>query len=75
VLPPETDRIWTFLKEQPSLSGFVLIGGTALALQIAHRRSEDLDLAYPVLPAAGAVSTVIAMKGSVCVVAETEPLH
>ena len=47
MLPPETDRIWTFLKEQPSLSGFVLIGGIALALQIAHRRSEDLDLAYP----------------------------
>jgi hypothetical protein len=43
VLPPETDRIWPFLKEQPSLGGFILIGGTALALQIG----QDLDLAYP----------------------------
>ena len=47
MLLPEKDRIWTFLKEQTSLGGFVLVGGTALALQIAHRRSEDLDLAYP----------------------------
>ena len=46
MLPPETERVWTFLKAQPALSGFVLIGGTALALQIKHRRSEDLDLAY-----------------------------
>jgi predicted nucleotidyltransferase component of viral defense system len=46
VLPPETERLWGFLKEQPTLAGFVLVGGTALALQIKHRRSEDLDLAW-----------------------------
>lgn len=29
----------------PKLSGFYLVGGTALALQIGHRRSLDFDLA------------------------------
>lgn len=47
MLPAETKRVWEFLKEQPTLSGFVLIRGTALALRIEHRGSEDLDLAYP----------------------------
>jgi hypothetical protein len=47
VLLPETERVWDFLKAQPALAGFVLIGGTALALRIHHRRSDDLDLAYP----------------------------
>ena len=46
MLPPETDRVWQFIQGQPSLAGFVLIGGTALALRIEHRRSEDLDLAW-----------------------------
>jgi hypothetical protein len=29
------------------LAGFVLIGGSALALHIHHRISEDLDFAWP----------------------------
>ena len=45
MLRPDTDRVWNFLKEQSSLSGFVLIGGSALALRIKHRVSEDLDFA------------------------------
>jgi hypothetical protein len=47
VLPPETERVWNFLKAQSALEGFILIGGTAIALQIGHRRSDDLDLVYP----------------------------
>ncbi|HMO65629.1 MAG TPA: nucleotidyl transferase AbiEii/AbiGii toxin family protein, partial [Verrucomicrobiota bacterium] len=46
VLPPETERVWSFVREQPSLAGFVLVGGTALALHLGHRRSEDLDLVW-----------------------------
>jgi len=46
VLPAETDRVWRFLEGQSALAGFILVG-TALAIQIKHRRSEDLDLAYP----------------------------
>ena len=32
------------LQSQPYLKGFYLVGGTALALRIGHRRSVDLDL-------------------------------
>ena len=53
MLTSETEAVWNAIREQErSLTGFVLIGGTALALQIHHRYSEDLDLAYagPKLP-------------------------
>lgn len=49
MLPPATERVWNFLKEQPALAGFVLVGGSALALRIRHRLSEDLDFAFPEL--------------------------
>ena len=54
MLPTDTEKVWTFLKPQPALGGFVLLGGSALALRIQHRRSEDLDLACvePRLPRA-----------------------
>jgi len=47
LLPPATEKIWNFLKEQPVLAGFVLVGGSALAVTIRHRHSEDLDLIFP----------------------------
>ena len=34
-------------KLLPAIKGFYLAGGTALALQIGHRRSVDFDLASP----------------------------
>jgi hypothetical protein len=46
-LPPETARLWKRLEAEPLLAGWYLLGGTALALRIAHRRSEDLDFAWP----------------------------
>ncbi len=46
MLPPETEKLWNFLSTQPALGGFVLIGGSALALRIQHRLSEDLDFAF-----------------------------
>jgi predicted nucleotidyltransferase component of viral defense system len=45
-LPPETARLWRRLRAEPLLRGFVLVGGTALAMRIGHRSSEDLDFAY-----------------------------
>ncbi len=45
-LLPETARLWRRLETEPLLTGFVLIGGTALSLRIGHRISEDLDFAY-----------------------------
>jgi hypothetical protein len=47
LLPPETESVWRFLAPQRLLEGFVLVGGSALALRLGHRRSEDLDLAFP----------------------------
>src|SRR5580658_7900340 len=32
------------LSSDPALSQFVLVGGTALALQLGHRKSVDVDL-------------------------------
>jgi len=46
VLPAKTEQVWDFLKTQPTLAGFVLIGGSALALRLRHRISEDLDFTF-----------------------------
>ena len=40
-LPASQRRLWTELSAVPA--GFVLYGGTALALRLAHRASEDFD--------------------------------
>jgi hypothetical protein len=45
LLPRETEKVWDFLKAQPTLAGMVLVGGTALSLHLSHRISEDLDIA------------------------------
>jgi hypothetical protein len=45
-LREDTAKVWEYLKEHPSLTGFVLVGGTALALHIGHRLSEDLDFSF-----------------------------
>ncbi len=47
MLSPEASRVWEFLSRQPALAGFVLVGGTGLALRLRHRRSDDFDLAFP----------------------------
>lgn len=41
MLPPAQQRLWTELGGTPG--DFVLYGGTALALRLGHRRSEDFD--------------------------------
>jgi hypothetical protein len=42
ILPPAQRKIWPELRDVASL-GYVLYGGTALALRLAHRRSVDFD--------------------------------
>ncbi|MEK7193689.1 MAG: nucleotidyl transferase AbiEii/AbiGii toxin family protein [Patescibacteria group bacterium] len=42
-LPKDTERLLPSLAEMPSVKNFYLAGGTALALQIGHRISGDLD--------------------------------
>jgi len=43
MLREDTKQLWDAVKVKPELHGFVLVGGSGLALRIGHRRSEDLD--------------------------------
>ena len=42
-MPEASQKNFVRLKDDPRLANFTLVGGTALALQIGHRISEDLD--------------------------------
>ncbi|MCK5135830.1 MAG: nucleotidyl transferase AbiEii/AbiGii toxin family protein [Bacteroidales bacterium] len=42
-MPANTLEVFRQLKSQAFISRFTLVGGTALAIQIKHRLSEDLD--------------------------------
>jgi len=43
VVTPPMQRLLFYIGQQPFLDRFYLAGGTALALQIGHRRSVDFD--------------------------------
>ena len=45
-LPDMTREVLSRIIHFPELDGFRLVGGTALALQVAHRQSEDIDLCW-----------------------------
>lgn len=44
IISPEMFILLKQLQNAPELEGFHLVGGTALALQLGHRNSIDLDL-------------------------------
>lgn len=44
-LPPGTEALFRALSHVPDMRGYTLVGGTALALRLEHRLSEDLDFA------------------------------
>lgn len=46
MLPEPTEKLLRIIDSSPSASNLLLVGGTALALRIAHRRSADLDFAF-----------------------------
>lgn len=46
-MPARTGRVFEVLAQEPLMQGFVLVGGTALSIQIGHRLSEDLDFWFP----------------------------
>lgn len=46
-MPERTRRVFQALAKEPLMQGFVLIGGTALSIQLGHRLSEDLDFWLP----------------------------
>ncbi len=45
-MPADTRVVFDTLAAHSFISKYILIGGTALALQIRHRLSEDLDFIY-----------------------------
>jgi predicted nucleotidyltransferase component of viral defense system len=45
-LRPDTQAVFHLLAASELTQGFLLIGGTALALHIAHRMSNDLDFLF-----------------------------
>lgn len=53
VLIPETEALWHYLKGREALRGFVLLGGSGLALQIQHRLSKDLGFVWTGVREAG----------------------
>lgn len=44
IISAQTFKLIQELQQLPELSGFYLVGGTALALQLGHRNSIDIDL-------------------------------
>ena len=46
-LAVKTRPVYELLAQQWALENFVLVGGTAMALQMAHRLTEDLDFWLP----------------------------
>src|ERR1051325_5777994 len=44
IISPATFKLLHELQVLPALSGFHLVGGTSLALQLGHRNSVDIDL-------------------------------
>lgn len=63
---PETASLFTLLANFPQLGGFTLIGGTAIALNIGHRLSNDLDFAFfdDKLPTSDLDSLTIELKSN-----------
>jgi len=45
-MPDNTSEVFQQLRSQEFISKFVLVGGTALSIQIQHRFSEDLDFIF-----------------------------
>ena len=44
LISPHTFQLIQQLQSLPELNSFYLVGGTALALQLGHRNSIDIDL-------------------------------
>ncbi len=42
-IAPHTEAIIEQVSQLECLEGWTLVGGTALAIQLDHRKSEDLD--------------------------------
>jgi hypothetical protein len=64
ILPPEQQRLWYGLRSAAKL-GFVLYGGTAVALRLGHRASVDFDFFTEKPLDRGAMDDLMATKSKV----------
>lgn len=75
-LPQGTHAVLEVVSAMDALEGFRLIGGTALALQVGHRQSEDIDLMWPGTrlprPAIAKVIDALAQSGRTTLLATNE---
>lgn len=45
-MPIKTKNVFEILVQQKFINDYTLVGGTALSVQLKHRKSEDLDFIY-----------------------------
>jgi predicted nucleotidyltransferase component of viral defense system len=62
---PDTLELLRHLQEDPCFGGLRLVGGTALALQLGHRRSVDLDFFGPASVAGDELEAALRAHGRV----------
>ena len=74
-IEPETLQLLKSLQSMPMFQGLRLVGGTALALQLGHRKSIDLDLFGTIEADSLEIRETLEESHTVSVVKESENIH
>lgn len=74
-IPPETLHLLKDLQSLPILNGTRLVGGTALALQLGHRKSIDLDLFGTVQTSSEELREVLSEGHTLTIGKESKNIH
>ena len=74
-IEPGTLQLLKQLQELPLLKGSRLVGGTALALQLGHRKSVDLDLFGGIDASSEEIREALSMSHSITVVKESRNIN
>jgi len=72
-LSGETGRVFEPVSNLDCIKGYILVGGTALALQTGHRLSEDLDFCKWPLPEKSDIDWPLILKELSLVFTKVEP--
>ena len=74
-IEPGTLQLLKQLQELPLLKASRLVGGTALALQLGHRKSVDLDLFGGIDASSEEIREALSMSHSITVVKESRNIN
>ena len=74
-IEPGTLQLLKQLQELPLLKGSRLVGGTARALQLGHRKSVDLDLFGGIDASSEEIREALSMSHSITVVKESRNIN